>query len=329
MTDKSEWLAKTVEQVIEPELEICDPHHHVWEYPGSRYLLEEFLQDFDSGHNIVSTVFVECLQKYREKGPETLKPVGETEFVATLSEGNSSSIHIAKGIVAFADLRLGEAVNSVIDAHRQASKRVCGFRYSTARDDDDRVHNSHTNPAPELLADNKFRKGLSQVDKAGLVFDSWVFFHQLPELIALARAFPQLQIVLNHVGGPLGIGPYKDKREEVFELWREHIKALSACDNVAVKLGGMTLSMMGFGWHKRDVPPGSNELAEAMAPYYQTCIEYFTPQRCMFDSNFPVDKASSSYTVLWNAFKKISKDYSMDERRNLFHDNAIRIYQLD
>ncbi len=328
MTDKTEWLAKTIEEVLEPELRICDPHHHVWEYPGSRYLLEELLVDIQGGHNIVSTVFVECLQKYREHGPQSLRSVGETEFVDKLSNQNTETIEIAKGIVAFADLRLGSEVIPIIEAQLEASNRVRGVRYSSAWDQSDKVHNAHTKPPQGLLADEKFREGLRCVENAGLTFDAWVFFHQIPELAELARSFPNQCIILNHIGGPLGIGPYAGKREEVFEAWKKNIAALSKCENVMIKLGGLTLTMMGFGWHKREAPPASKELAEVMAPYYQSCIDYFGPNRCMFESNFPVDKASCSYTVLWNAFKRLSEGYSNSERADLFHDTAVRVYKL-
>jgi predicted TIM-barrel fold metal-dependent hydrolase len=328
MKDKTEWLALTTEDALEPELPICDPHHHVWEYPGSRYLLDELLEDLGGGHRIVSTVFVECLQKYREGGPEILRPVGETEFVDRLANENNSPVQIAQGIVGFADLTRGPEVAAVIEAHIEASNRLRGFRYTTAWDKSDKVHNAHTNPPEALLQDAQFREGLACVHKHGLVFDAWLYFHQIPELIELAQAFPDLCIILNHIGGPLGIGPYADKRAEVFKLWRSHIAELARCENVIVKLGGLTLTMMGFGWHKGEAPPGSVELAEAMAPYYHSCIDYFGADRCMFESNFPVDKASCSYTVLWNAFKRLSVKYSESERADLFHDTASRVYKL-
>ena len=329
MTDKAAWLALTVEEALEPDLAVCDPHHHVWEYPGSRYLLEELLSDLGGGHNIVSTVFVECLQKYRSDGPESLRAVGETEFVDKLAGENVSQVQIAKAIVAFADLMLGDEVIPVIEAHLEASNRVRGFRYSSAWDVSDKIHNAHTKPSQGLLYDRQFRKGLHCLARLDLTFDAWVYFHQISELVDLAKAFPDLRIILNHIGGPLGIGPYAGKREEVFNTWRANIEQLAKCENVSVKLGGLTLTMMGFGWHKKNAPPGSFELAEAMSPYYHSCIEYFGADRCMFESNFPVDKASCSYTVLWNAFKRLSKDYSETERAALFHDTATRFYKLD
>ena len=199
----------------------------------------------------------------------------------------------------------------------------------TAWDSSDLIRNAHTNPGEGLLNEKQFREGLSCVNNKGLSFDAWVYFHQIPELTALAQAFPDLCIILNHIGGPLGIGPYADKRQEVFELWRTNIIELSKCENVILKLGGLTLTMMGFAWHKMEEPPGSTELATAMAPYYHTCIENFGAERCMFESNFPVDKASCSYHILWNAFKRLTHNYSESERAVLFHDTATRVYKLD
>lgn len=328
MKNRDEWLAKTIEEVIEPDLPICDPHHHVWEYPGSRYLLDELLMDLEGGHRIVSTVFVECLQKYRDGGPEILRPVGETEFVDKLASDNDSRIQVAKGIVAFADLTLGSAIEAVIEAQLETSNRVRGFRYASAWDKSEKVNNGHTNPPEALLKEAKFREGLACVCKHGLVFDAWLYFHQIPELVELAQTFPDLCIVLNHIGGPLGIGPYADKRKEVFDSWRANIAELARCENVMIKMGGLTLTMMGFGWHKRNIPPDSIELAEAMSPYYHSCIDLFGANRCMFESNFPVDKASCSYTVLWNAFKRLCQEYSELERAALFHDTASRVYKL-
>jgi len=172
MKDKSEWLSKTVEAALEPELAICDPHHHVWEHPGSRYLLEELLLDLAGGHRIVSTVFVECLQKYKQDGAESLRPVGETEFIEKLASENSSSIQVAKGIVAFADLRLGSEVAPVIAAQLEASNRVRGLRYTSAWDKSEKIHNAHTKPPPALLEDVQFRQGLSCLQKYGLSFDA-------------------------------------------------------------------------------------------------------------------------------------------------------------
>lgn len=327
MTDQSPWLSRTIEEAIEPDLLICDPHHHLWDYPGNRYLLDEFLMDIDAGHRVTKTVFVECLQMYRSDGPEELAPVGETEFVERIS--GKEETRVAAGIVGFADLTLGSAVQPVLEAHRQASKRFRGIRFASAWDQSEKIRDAHTKPSKDLLQSRTFREGLACLSEFGLSFDAWLYHPQISELADLAKAFPDLTIVLNHVGGPLGIGPYADKRDEVFALWSNNIAELAKCANVFVKLGGLTMTMSGFGWHKRDVPPGSIELSEAMAPYYQSCIDSFGVERCMFESNFPVDRASCSYTVLWNAFKRLTQGYSQTERSALFHDTAARVYRLD
>jgi L-fuconolactonase len=332
MTDREAWLALTAEEAIEPGLPICDPHHHLWDYPGSRYLIDEFLTDIGGGHQVAKTVFVECKQFYQTQGPEELRPVGETAFVDTVAGPaltDSGVSEIAAGIVGFADLTLGSGVQAVLDAHLDASHRFRGVRHASAWDESGRIHNAHTHPPQGLLADRVFREGLACLEKLGLSYDAWLYHPQIPELTNLARAFPDLTIVLDHMAGPLGIGPYADNREAVFGVWRNNMAELSNCENVSVKLGGLTMSMSGFGWHKRDIPPGSHELAEVMGPYYRSCIEQFGVQRCMFESNFPVDRASCSYTVQWNAFKRLSRGYSDAERSALLHDTANRIYRLD
>ena len=332
MTDQTPWLERTVEAALEPELEICDPHHHLWDYPDSRYLVDEFLADTGGGHHVTRTVFVECLNAYRTDGPEELRPVGETDYVeqlAAISDATGNATRVAAGIVGFADLSLGAAVQPVLEAHLKASKRFRGIRHVSAWDASDQIRNAHTNPPEKLLDDSKFREGFACLHDLGLSFDAWLYHQQLPELTELARAFPDTTIVLDHIGGPIGIGPYAGKREEIFDAWRQDIAALAQCDNVTVKLGGLTMSSAGFRWHKREAPPGSEELADVMAPYYRHCIEQFGADRCMFESNFPVDRLSCSYAVLWTAFKRLSQAYSETERTALFHDTATRVYRLD
>jgi predicted TIM-barrel fold metal-dependent hydrolase len=331
MTDREEWLALTTEEAIEPELLICDSHHHIWDHPGSRYLVDEFASDLGGGHRVDKTVFVECQQFYRSEGPFELRPVGETEFVEGIAgpvNTRSGVTEVAAGIVGFADLSLGSAVQPVLEAHLEASGRFRGVRHASAWDASDRVHNAHTNPPQHLLQSPQFRAGLACLERRGLSFDAWLFHPQIPELVDLAQAYAGLTIVLNHMGGPLGIGPYAEDRDGVLVYWKANMAGLARCANVFIKLGGRCLTMAGFGWHKRKAPPGSAELAEAIGPYYRACIEYFGPERCMFESNFPVDRASCSYTVLWNAFKRVTEDYSASERAALFHDTASRVYRL-
>ncbi len=329
MSDRESWLKLKVEEALDPELRICDPHHHLWDYPGNRYLLDEFRQDIGSGHRIVSTVFVECLQNYRETGPHSLKPVGETQFVERLVKQQSGrSTAIAAGIVGFADLSLGAEVQATLEAHMQTSERFRGIRHASAWHSSAKIHNAHSSPPEGLLMKDEFRAGFACLETLGLSFDAWLYHPQITELIDLARTFPGVTIVLDHMAGPLGIGPFADQREEVFETWQNGIEQLANCENVYIKLGGRAMTLSGFGWHKWEIPPGSAELAEAMGPYFRTCIEHFGAARCMFESNFPVDKASCSYTVLWNAFKRLSSDYSEAARAALFHDTACRVYDL-
>lgn len=330
MSDRSEWLAKTVEEPLDPDLEICDAHHHLWDRGGQCYLAEEFADD-TTGHRVTKSVYVECLSMYQEDGPEALRPVGESEFVDRITSAEPSGalgLRVAAGIVGFAELTLGAAVRPVLEAHIEASSRFRGVRYATAWDASDKVHNAHTKPSQYLLGEADFRAGFQCLGALDLTFDAWLYFHQIPELTDLARAFPDTPIILNHVGGPIGIGPYTGKRDEIFGTWEAHIAALAKCDNVLVKLGGLTMTPAGFGWHKRDKPASSVELAQAMSPYYRACIEHFGPDRCMFESNFPVDGTGASGTILWNAFKRVAENYTGDERRALFHDTAARAYKI-
>lgn len=333
--DRDAWLAQVREEALEPELPICDPHHHFWDREGDRYLLDELLEDTATregpmAHNIVSTVFVQCRSMYRESGPEQLKPVGETEFVQGIAAQSASGQYgptaVAAGIVGHADLTLGAAVDEVLEAQLAASpNRFRGIRHSTVWDPDLETFGRRST-TQGLMADSRFREGFRRLAHYDLTFDAWHYHHQLPELAELARAVPEVTIVLCHVGGPLGIGPYR--REEVFEGWKQDIETVAQCPNVVVKLGGLSMTICGFEWHTREAPPSSNDLAEATAPYFLHCIEQFGPERCMFESNFPVDKASCSYGVLWNSFKRVASGFSADEKAALFHDTATRIYRI-
>ena len=327
-----EWLRRTHEEALEPELEICDPHHHLWDHPGSRYLLDELLDDTGSGHRVTSTVFVECTSEYRDSGPEASRPVGETEFVERVAEeavSRGAATAAAAGIVSFADLTLGDAVAGVLEEHLAASPtRFRGIRHAAGWDSSDEVRDSHTDPPRGLLLDDGFRRGFARLEGLGLSFDSWQYHSQLGDVIDLARAFENVPIILDHVGGPLGIGPWAGRRKEIFEGWRRSIEQLAACDNVVVKLGGLGMPICGFDFHKQEDPPSSEACAAAWRPYLLHCIEHFGPDRCMFESNFPVDKRSCSYAVLWNAFKRVVATFSASEKASLFHDTAVRVYRL-
>ncbi len=323
------WLNLTQEEALEPDLPICDAHHHLWEYPNNRYLLEEYLEDTTRGHNIISSVFVECLSEYLTNLPKSTAPTGETKFVQRLAVKNKSKTAVAAGIVSFADLLLGDPVAEVLEAHIAMSpNRFKGIRHACGWDASTLVRNSHTQPPKSLYLDKNFRAGFAMLSKYNLTFDAWLYHSQLGELLSLARAFPEQPIILDHVGGPLGIGPYNGKRKEILTTWKAVTKELSKCHNVVVKLGGISMAINGFEWHKKKKPPSSEELAEATRPYLMHCIEAFTPQRCMFESNFPVDKVSCSYNILWNSFKRITKDFSADEKCFLYQEVATKTYNL-
>ena len=330
--DQNAWLAQVDEAVLEPDLPICDPHHHLWDNPTSRYLIDELIADTGSGHNIVSTVFVECMAMYRATGPEEFRGVGETEFVngvaAMAASGRYGPTAACAGIVSLADLTLGERVGPVLDAHMAASRRFRGIRHAAGWDASDQVRNSHTNPTKGLLGDASFRQGFAELGKRGLSFDAWLYHPQIPELTSLASAFPNTTIILDHFGGPLGIGPYEDKRAEIFEYWKGAIAELAKRPNVVAKIGGLVMPINGFNFHKQPKPATSDQLVVATRDYYLHTIDCFGPSRCMFESNFPVDKQSCSYRVLWNSFKKIAKGFSASEKAALFHDTATRVYRI-
>jgi L-fuconolactonase len=331
-TVREDWLELTIEEAIEPELPICDPHHHLWYNTDHNYTIEEFRQDIAGGHRIVQTVFVESRLMLKKDAPREMQPVGETEFVQNIvaqNEGGQYGVtNIAAGIVGFADLTLGDAVSPVLEAHIAASRdRFRGIRYTTAWDASPDIK-SHWDTPGGLLLNARFREGFACLQRYGLSFDAWLYHTQLMELVDLARAFPATTIIVNHIGGPLSIGPYAKRRKEVFQDWKRDISMLANCPNVVLKLGGLGMSLFGFGWHEQVTPPSSSVLAEAMAPYFDCCLEQVGVKRCMFESNFPVDKRAYSYTVLWNSFKHMTRDFSRDERRALFHDTAVTVYRL-
>jgi L-fuconolactonase len=327
------WLDLHTEPVIEPDLPIVDPHHHLWDRPGWRYLLDELVADTGSGHNITATVYVQARAMYRAAGPAEMRPVGETEFIngaAAMSASGTygKTLHCA-GIVGHADLTLGSRVEPVLAAHiRAGGDRFRGIRHITAWDADESIRNPAYSPPPNQLADKTFREGFAVLGRLGLSFDAWLYHPQIGELADLARAFPQTKIVLNHVGGPIGIGVYAGKHREVFPKWAAAIKELATCPNAYVKLGGMGMRMGGFGFHEKAQPPSSETLAATWRPYVETCIAAFGPSRCMFESNFPVDKGSYSYPVFWNACKLLAKGASAGEKADLFSGAASRFYRL-
>jgi predicted TIM-barrel fold metal-dependent hydrolase len=331
---RSDWLARHTEDILEPGLPIVDPHHHLWDRPGYRYLFPELLADVGSGHNIHATMFEQAGSMYRADGPEELKSLGETEFVcgvaAMSASGRYGPTRCIAGIVGYVDLRLGSRAKAVLERHITVSDdRVRGIRNGSTWSDDPILKVFGGAAPPGLLLDKGFREGFSALVALGLTFDAWMFQTQLTDVIDLARAFPQATIVLNHVGGPIAIGPYAGKRDEAFAAWRARIQEIASFPNTYVKLGGLGMKMIGFDFFEKPEPPSSSDLAMAWRPYIETCIAAFGPQRSMFESNFPVDKGTCSYQVLWNAFKRIAAGYSADEKTALFSGAAKKAYRLD
>lgn len=324
---REEWLQRIQEEVLEPELPIVDAHHHFYDRPGWRYLLDDYLADARSGHAVRASVYMQALTRYRPDGPESMKPVGETEYIAEVTEG--SHPQVAAGIVGHADLRLGAAVRDVLEAHLEAGRgRFRGVRHLTTWDADASLANPLTAAPPRLLLDAAFRAGLAQLAPLGLSFDAWLFFAQLPELIDTAKALPDTTFIVDHCGGVVRIGAYERQRAEVFEYWSQSMRTLARLPNVHVKLGGLGMRINGFDFHMGERPPSSEQLAAAWKPWIETCVETFGAHRCMFESNFPVDKGSYSYRTGWNAFKRLTAGCSASERQQLFEGTACRVYRL-
>ena len=332
------WLALAEpETALEPELEIIDTHHHLWDLKhtsGHRYLLDEFLADAGSGHNVVATVFMNCYEWDRAIGPKEMRPVTETEvaagFAAMCDTGLYGKTRVAAGIVSYADLTLGDGVTPVLEAHRQAGGgRFRGIRHSGGWDADPIIGNSFADMAPDFYLRPDFRRGFARLIGMGLSFDAWLYHPQLLDVVDLARAFPEANIIMGHCGCPLGYGPYAGKTDEVFAAWKASMAELAKCPNVSIKLGGMMMRLAAYDYNVVPRPPTSLELAGMWGPYIRTCIELFGAGRAMFESNFPVDKMGIGYLALWNAFKHIVSDASDDEKRALFSGNARRVYRLD
>ena len=344
------WLARTPEEAIDPDQPIIDPHHHLWDRRPRpelardarqqlRYLADDLVEDIrGAGHNVVDTVFVECRSMYRESGG-LLAPVGETEFVqgAAAMAGSGlygEGVRFCGAIVGFADLTLGAAVEEVLLGHRAAGRNFRGIRHAHGWHASPDMPKSHhpTAGTEGLLALPAFREGFAVLDGLGMVFDCWGYHGQLGEVAALANAFPGTTIILNHIGGPIAMGPYEGERAgRLFKEWKAGIETVARCPNIVVKVGGCGMVTYGFGFERQDDPPDSKTLAQAWQPYFAHLIECFGSSRCMFESNFPVDKLSCSYGNLWNAFKRIANDLELseEERADLFHRTAARSYSMD
>lgn len=326
------WLARQdVEQPIDPMIEIIDPHHHAWNRGGHRYLADEFRDDLDCGHNFVATCYVECRNEYHAGSPAHLSPIGETEFVAHLFKEpiktRQSDVRAAAAILAYADLSMGEKVEEVIEAHRDVSERLRGIRYPVAWSSTGAIR-SHYETGPAMLESTSVRSAIRLLGKLGLVFEAWAYFDQLYEVEEAARACGETTFVINHCGGPIGIGPFVDKRLEVFQAWQKAIARLARCENVVMKMGGLGMPLAGFAFHKNEVAPTSAELCHHWQPYFMACIDAFGPGRCMFESNWPVDRTAGRYGTVWNSFKRASAGFSEEEKKSLFSRTASKTYEI-
>ena len=337
MSMNKEWLDLTVEDTVDPDLPICDPHHHLWEFRkeqvAHRYLMDEFQIDLQSGHNIVSTVFIECGAMYKTDGPHEFRSVGEIEFANGIAAMSASGLYgktqVCAGIIGNADLCIGAGVGDVLDALIVAAGgRFRGIRDQANWDADKSIGNGRFVTGPGAYLDQKFRQGFEELSKRNLSFEAWCYHTQIAELTDLARVFPGTKIVLNHFGGPLGIGVYAGKQDEIFRKWKKDISELACCPNVHAKLGGLNMEINGFAWHEKNIPPSSETLLAKTRHFYEHAIASFGVERCMFESNFPVDMVSCSYNILWNSFKHLTKNFSEDEKASLFHDTANEFYRL-
>ena len=338
MIDHAKRPLRKIEEPIDPAQPIIDPHHHFWPSAGGhapfqwpRYLLDDFLEDLNSGHDIIATVFLACGAAYRTNGPKRLACVGETEFVNAIADEAAKTprnrTDVAAGIVGAADLLLGADVGEVLDAHLEAAPgRFRGTRFILAWDQDPGIHpRRHTQES--FICSPVVRLGARELVRRDLHFETWVYHTQLEDMAEFARALPDLSIVVNHLGGPLGVGRYADRREEVFANWLLGMGALSGCPNVTVKLGGINMWTNGYDWDDLDYFPDSIEIMKKTREFYLRAIELFGVERCMFESNFPME--SVAYSTLWNVFKRISADFSSNEKAALFHETAARVYRLN
>ncbi len=331
---REDWLATRQEEILDPGQRIIDPHHHLWDRPGWRYLLDDILADIRTGHDVRATVLVQARAFHRADGPEELRPVGETQFAAGIAamceSGIYGDVRVCAGIVGHADLTRGEAAGAVLDAHIAAGNgRFRGIRHSATWDPDPEMLNPAYTPAEDMLDTPGFRAGFAELGKRGLSFEAWLYFHQIPRLVRLAQACPGVPIVLNHCGGVLGIRGYAGRRDEVFSTWSANMRALAACPNVMVKCGGLGMRLPGFGLEQGAVAPSSQMLADAWRPWMEPIIEMFGTGRCMFESNFPVDKGGYGYAAGWNAFKRLAAGASAAEKDDLFRGSAARFYRID
>lgn len=322
-----EWLDLVIEDVVDPDTPVVDPHHHLWPPEGGLpYGLDDLLVDLGDGHHVAATVFVECGAAYRRSDPDPMAPVGETQFVANAADQPGGEV--IAGIVARADLRL-DALDDVLNAHEAAAGgRFRGIRHHLACADDPESYRIPGAAEPGLGADPAFRRGVRRLGERGLTFDAWLYHFQLDDLIDLVRDCSGTTVILDHFGTPVGVGRWAGRRDEVWEGWRARMATLAECDNVVVKLGGLAMPDNGYGWDTAARPPSSAEMIRAQGDWYRATIDLFGPDRCMFESNFPVDRWSLSYRTVWNAFKTIASEYSADEAADMLGGTARRVYSI-
>ncbi len=330
------WLELVKEDIIDPSRSIIDPHHHLWRNRFNRdYLLPELWQDTGSGHNVKKTVFMECRAFYDREAPPHLAPLGETKTITEFAKASRDDPQQATiaGIVGHADLTLAgtepSLLNDLLDQHIELSNGLFkGVRHAAAHDKRPEDLLIPGSAPPYLHGKESFRSGVKILAEKGLTYDTWHFHHQNLDFLDLARTVPECTMILDHFGTPLGVGIYSSCKDEIFQEWKEEIAELAKCPNVYAKLGGLAMPDNGFKWHLGTKPPSSDDFVAAQKKYYLHTIKCFGPERCMFESNFPVDRLSISYHVLFNGFKKLVADFSEDEKHAMFYGTAEKVYSL-
>ena len=288
------------------------------------YLPADYAMDA-AGLPITHVVHVEA--EWRDR--EGLGPVGETRWLNDLFVGSAIKLG---GIVGFVELERADAAD-LIAAHKQASARFAGVRQMLAFDLDQGI--MRFCPRPYLSRDSHWLKGLSLLEQHHLSFDAWFFHHQLDELVVLAKAFPGITFVLDHMGTPIGVGGQfasygrtESARDVTLRTWQMHLHELAELPNVMVKLSGLFMPVVGWGYEHRDTPPTQEELLNTAGPLFDFVLQTFGVDRCMFASNFPMDKVSLSLSQLYQFYGALVAHYPEESRRKLFHDNAARIYRI-
>lgn len=327
---RTDWLALRTEPALDPAQIIIDSHHHLYHRPGVRYLLDDYLADLDCGHDIRATVAVQARAMLRAGGPPELASLGETEFLngqAAMSDsGVYGPVRVAAAIVGHVDLTLGDRLRPILERHIAASGRLRAIRQPLAWDADATLMNPAYGTPKGLTESPAFRQGMALVQDLGLSFEIWAFYPQLTQIAQLARAFPDLPMVVNHLGGVIRAGAYAGR--DIFAKWRQGMVALADCPNVSVKLSGLGMRLSGFGFDDGILPPSSTELAAVWKPWMMTALDLFGPSRCIWGSNFPVDKGSYGYGIGLNAVKLLLAGATEGERNNVFWRNAHRLYNI-